>query len=97
MNGAQRRERNYGQFVKRASFTRSVKETTPAIPGHENGPLSWDCRHRRPDSAVLPRDEGKALIAVLASAPARRPAPRPKRHKRADSDIHIDMSMPKLA
>jgi hypothetical protein len=29
-----------GQFVKRASFTRSVKEIKPAIPGHGNGPLS---------------------------------------------------------
>ena len=28
------------QFVKRASFTRSVKEPKPAIPGHGNGPLS---------------------------------------------------------
>jgi hypothetical protein len=26
-----------GQFVKRASFTRSVKETKPAIPGHGKG------------------------------------------------------------
>ena len=26
-----------------------VKETTPPIPGHGNGPLSTDCRHRRPD------------------------------------------------
>ena len=37
---AQRRERNAGQFVKRASFARSVKEIGPAIPGHGNGPLS---------------------------------------------------------
>jgi hypothetical protein len=28
-----------GQFVKRASFARSAKEITPAIPGHGNGPL----------------------------------------------------------
>jgi hypothetical protein len=27
------------QFVKRASFALSAKETTPAIPGHGNGPL----------------------------------------------------------
>jgi hypothetical protein len=26
-----------GQFGKRASFTRSVKETKPAIPGHGKG------------------------------------------------------------
>ncbi len=27
-----------GQFAKRASFTRSVKETGPAVPGHGYGP-----------------------------------------------------------
>ena len=41
---AQRRERNAGQFVKRASFARSVKEQGPAIPGRGNGPLSNPCR-----------------------------------------------------
>jgi hypothetical protein len=38
--GAQRCERNGGQFVKQASFTHSVKEKTPAIPVHGNGPRS---------------------------------------------------------
>ena len=38
MKEAQRRERNDGQFAKRASFTRSVKEMEPAIPGHGTGP-----------------------------------------------------------
>jgi hypothetical protein len=37
---AQRSNLQADQFVKRASFTRSVKETTHAIPGHGNGPLS---------------------------------------------------------
>lgn len=32
-------KRNAGQFAKRASFTRSVKETRPASPGHGTGPL----------------------------------------------------------
>jgi len=32
-----RRERRDGQIVKRASFTRSVKETEPAIPGRGKG------------------------------------------------------------
>ena len=36
---AQRSDLQAGQFVKRASFTRSVKEPKPAIPGHGTGPL----------------------------------------------------------
>lgn len=36
---AQRSDLQAGQFAKRASFTRSVKETRPAIPGHGKGPL----------------------------------------------------------
>ena len=47
-SGAQRSDLQAGQFAKRASFTRSVKETGPAIPGHGNGPLSWDRRRSRP-------------------------------------------------
>ena len=39
-SGAKRSDLQAGQFVKRASFTRSVKEPKPAIPGHGNGPLS---------------------------------------------------------
>jgi hypothetical protein len=35
---AQRSDLQAGQFVKRASFTRSVKESGPAIPGHGKGP-----------------------------------------------------------
>ena len=35
---AQRSDLQAGQFAKRASFTRSVKETGPAIPGHGKGP-----------------------------------------------------------
>jgi hypothetical protein len=38
-SGAQRSDLQAGQFAKRASFTRSVKETGPAIPGHGKGPL----------------------------------------------------------
>ena len=49
---AQRSDLQAGEFVKRASFTRSVKEPKPAIPGHGNGPLSCDCRRSRPESAV---------------------------------------------
>jgi len=37
-SGAQRSDLQAGQFAKRASFTRSVKETEPALPGHGNGP-----------------------------------------------------------
>jgi len=37
-SGAQRSDLQAGQFAKRASFTRSVKETRPAIPGHGTGP-----------------------------------------------------------
>ena len=37
---AQHSDLQAGQFAKGASFTRSVKETGPAIPGHGNGPLS---------------------------------------------------------
>lgn len=37
-SGAQRSELQAGQFAKRASFTRSVKETRPALPGHGKGP-----------------------------------------------------------
>ncbi len=39
-SGAQRSDLQAGQFAKRASFTRSVKETRPTNPGHGNGPLS---------------------------------------------------------
>jgi len=35
-SGAQRCDLQAGQFAKRASLTRSVKETRPAIPGHGN-------------------------------------------------------------
>ncbi|WP_439570582.1 hypothetical protein [Methylibium sp.] len=35
---AQRRDLQAGQFAKRASFTRSVKESGPAVPGHGKGP-----------------------------------------------------------
>jgi hypothetical protein len=37
-SGAQRSDLQAGQFAKRASFTRSVKEKRPAIPGHGKGP-----------------------------------------------------------
>jgi hypothetical protein len=37
-SGAQRSDLQAGQFAKRASFTRSVKESGPAIPGHGKGP-----------------------------------------------------------
>ena len=45
LTGVQRTERSgvNGTSVrtpKQASFTRSVKEFKPAIPGHGNGPLS---------------------------------------------------------
>lgn len=39
-SGAQHSDLQAGQFAKRASFTRSVKESGPAVPGHGNGPLS---------------------------------------------------------
>ena len=51
-NEAQRRARASGQFVKRASFARSVKEPKPAIPGHGNGPLSSRLPACRPDQAL---------------------------------------------
>ena len=35
---AQRSDLQAGQFAKRASFTRSVKETGPAVSGHGKGP-----------------------------------------------------------
>ena len=35
---AKRSDLQAGQFAKRASFTRSVKESGPAIPGHGTGP-----------------------------------------------------------
>jgi len=37
-SGAQRSDLQAGQFAKRASFTRSVKESGPAFPGHGKGP-----------------------------------------------------------
>jgi len=37
-SGAQRSDLQAGQFAKRASFTRSVKESGPAVPGHGKGP-----------------------------------------------------------
>ena len=37
-SGAQRSDLQAGQFAKRASFTRSVKESGPAIPGRGKGP-----------------------------------------------------------
>jgi hypothetical protein len=39
-SGATRSDLQAGQFAKRASFTRSVKEARPAILGHGIGPLS---------------------------------------------------------
>jgi hypothetical protein len=35
---AQRSDLQAGQFAKQASFTRSVKESGPVIPGHGKGP-----------------------------------------------------------
>jgi hypothetical protein len=40
VTAAERRKRLARQFVQGASFSRSGKETQPAIPGHGNGPLS---------------------------------------------------------
>jgi hypothetical protein len=37
-SGAQRSDLQAGQFAERASFTRSVKESGPAIHGHGKGP-----------------------------------------------------------
>lgn len=37
-SGAQRSDLQAGQFAERASFTRSVKESGPASPGHGKGP-----------------------------------------------------------
>lgn len=37
-SGAQRSDLQAGQFAKQGSFTRSVKESGPAIPGHGKGP-----------------------------------------------------------
>ena len=37
-SGAQRSDLQAGQFAKRDSFTRSVKESGPAFPGHGKGP-----------------------------------------------------------
>ena len=37
-SGAQRSDLQACQFAKRASFTRSVKESGTAIPGHGKGP-----------------------------------------------------------
>ena len=58
--------------LQAGSFTRSVKETKLAIPGHGNGPHR-ERRYGRPGQSVQHRDEGEALIA-LASAPARQRA-----------------------
>ena len=37
-SGAQRSDLHAGRFAKRTSFTRSVKEYGPAVPGHGKGP-----------------------------------------------------------
>ena len=52
-----------------------MKETRPAIPGHGTGHCRHPRRHRRPYLDVRHRDEGAALIAALASAPAGHHAP----------------------
>jgi hypothetical protein len=76
---AQRRERSTGQFVKRVSFTRSVKEEKPAIPGLGTGRCRQPRRQRRRLLGILfvpadlPCDEAAALIAASASELARPP------------------------
>jgi hypothetical protein len=49
------------------------RKQSPRTPGTGRAAVP-DCRHGRPDSAVQCCDEGEALIAALASEPARRPA-----------------------
>ena len=48
-SGAQRSDLQAGQFAKRASFTRSVKESGPAIPGHGKRPQRSPSKYRRRD------------------------------------------------
>ena len=48
-SGRRRRDRQAGQFAKRASFTHSVKEPGPALPGAREMAAACFSRHRRPD------------------------------------------------
>ena len=54
-----------------SSSSGRLKEQSPRSPGTGTGRCRHPRRHRRPDLAVGHRDEGAALIAALASDPAR--------------------------
>ena len=87
---AQRSDLQAGQFAKRASFTRSVKESGPAIPGHGKGPLRFTA--------------GNAGLAVFASGMearqgrdagtpvARRAAQQPGPAQRGDARTHQELA-----
>ncbi len=86
---AQRSDLQGGQFAKRASLTRSVRETGPAIPGHGKGPPRGDCQLCRPDRVAsgLEARQGRDAGTPVARRAARQPGPA----QRGDAQAHRDL------
>ena len=75
---AQRSDLQAGQFAKRASLTRSVRESGPAVPGHGKGPPRVSAGTA--GLAVLREgwqpDRGETLVSRWLDAQRNGPAPR---------------------
>ena len=89
-SGAQRSDLQAGQFAKRASFTRSVKEKGPAIPGHGKGPPRVSAGSA---GLTVLRQGWKPVKGRDAGTPvARRAARQPGPAQRGDAQAHRDLA-----
>lgn len=88
-SAAQRSDLQAGQFAKRASFTRSVKETGPAPPGTGRA-AAWFSRQRRPDCVAsgMEARQGRDTGTPVARREARQPGPA----QRGDAQAHRDLA-----
>jgi len=88
-SGAQRSDLQAGQFAKRASLTRSVRETGPAIPGHGKGPPRASAGSA--GLTVLRQgwkpDRGETPVPPVARRAARKPGPAQRGDARAHKDL----------
>ena len=88
-SGAQRSDLQAGQFAKRASFMRSVKETGPAIPGHGTGPprASAGSAGLTVFASGMEARQGRDAGTPVARRAARQPGPAQRGHAQAHGDL----------
>jgi hypothetical protein len=89
-SAAQRSDLQAGQFAKRASFTRSVKEQRPAIPGARERAATCFSRLRRPDRVASGMEARQGRDA--GTSVARRAAQQPDPAQRGDARAHRDLA-----